>query len=151
MGKMGLEQSLEEYLRGEDGAIQYQFASDGTELPGTRRVEKQAVNGNDVYLTLDSNVQATLESSLAYTMENEDAQSAWAIVMEVETGKILGWGSYPTFDKNKHDIESYLNIPSDSPYEPGSVMKGITYAAALDSGNYPYNEEFRAGTFSYTI
>lgn len=150
VGKMGLEQSLEEYLRGEDGAIQYQFASDGTELPGTRRVEKQAVNGNDVYLTLDSNVQATLESSLAYTMKNEDAQSAWAIVMEVETGKILGWGSYPTFDKNKHDIESYLNIPSDSPYEPGSVMKGITYAAALDSGNYPYNEEFRAGTFSYT-
>ena len=113
-------------------------------------MEKQAVNGNDVYLTLDSNVQATLESSLSYTMKNEDAQSAWAIVMEVETGKILGWGSYPTFDKNKHDIESYLNIPSDSPYEPGSVMKGITYAAALDSGNYPYDEEFRAGSFSYT-
>lgn len=151
VGKMGLEQTLEKYLSGTDGMMQYQRAADGTELPGTRYVEKQAVNGNDVYLTLDANVQAVLEESLKTTMKKDKADSAWALVMEVETGRILGWGSYPSFDKNKHDITQYLNYPSDVAYEPGSVMKGITYAAAIDSGNYPYDETFRAKTFHYTF
>src|SRR5699024_9901070 len=57
--------------------------------------------------------------------------------------------SYPSFDMNEHDITQYLNMASDNAYEPGSVMKGITYAAALDSGNYPYNQSFRAKTFNY--
>ena len=50
---MGLEYALEDDLSGEDGWMQYQRAADGTELPGTRYVGAQAVNGNDVYLTLD--------------------------------------------------------------------------------------------------
>lgn len=150
IGKMGLEYALEDYLSGENGWMQYQRAADGTELPGTRYVGAQAVDGNDVYLTLDSNVQSTLETSLQETMKDSKCESAWALVVEVETGKILGWGSYPTFDMNKHDITQYLNMASDNAYEPGSVMKGITYAAALDSGNYPYNQKYRAGVFSYT-
>ncbi|MFR9254245.1 MAG: hypothetical protein ACLVJ6_01175 [Merdibacter sp.] len=51
-----MEYALEDYLSGEDGWMQYQRAADGTELPGTRYVGAQAVNGNDVYLTLDANV-----------------------------------------------------------------------------------------------
>ncbi|MFR9254244.1 MAG: hypothetical protein ACLVJ6_01170 [Merdibacter sp.] len=43
-----------------------------------------------------------------------------------ETGKRPGWGSYPSFDMNEHDITQYLNMASDNAYEPGSVMKGIT-------------------------
>lgn len=150
IGKMGLEYALEDYLSGEDGWMQYQRAADGTELPGTRYVGAQAVNGNDVYLTLDANVQSVLETSLQTTMKDSKCESAWALVVEVETGKVLGWGSYPSFDMNEHDITQYLNMASDNAYEPGSVMKGITYAAALDSGNYPYNQSFRAKTFNYT-
>ncbi len=150
LGKMGLEYALEDYLRGEDGWMQYQRAADGTELPGTRYVGAQAVDGNDVHLTLDANVQSVLETSLQTTMEESKCESAWALVVEVETGKVLGWGSYPSYNMNDHDITQYLNMASDNAYEPGSVMKGITYAAALDSGNYPYNQSYRAKTFHYT-
>ena len=69
--------------------------------------------------------------------------------MEVETGKILGWASTPSFDLNERNIKDYLNVPSEYLYEPGSVMKGITYAAAIDSGNYPYDKTFRSGVFNY--
>lgn len=150
IGKMGLEYALNDYLTGEDGWMQYQRAADGTELPGTRYVGAQAVDGNDVYLTLDSNVQSVLETSLQTTMKSSKCESAWGLVVEVETGKILGWGSYPTFDMNKHDITQYLNMASDNAYEPGSVMKGITYAASVDSGTYPYNQTYRAKAFNYT-
>ena len=150
IGKMGLEYALDDYLSGEDGWMQYQRAADGTELPGTRYVGAQAVDGNDVYLTLDSNVQSVLDTSLQTTMKKSKCESAWGLVVEVETGKILGWGSYPSFDMNKHDITQYLNMASDNAYEPGSVMKGITYAAAIDSDNYPYNQTFRAKSFTYT-
>ena len=55
--------------------------------------------------------------------------------MEVKTGKILGWASSPSFNLNsRDDIKDYVDLPSDFLYEPGSVMKGITYAAAVDSG-----------------
>ena len=54
--------------------------------------------------------------------------------MEVETGKILGWASTPSFDLNERNIKDYLNVPSEYLYEPGSVMKGITYAAGLILG-----------------
>ena len=53
----------------------------------------------------------------------------WGIVMEVETGKILGWASSPSFDLNKRDMKDYIDLPSGYLYEPGSVMKGITYSA----------------------
>ncbi len=150
LGKMGLEYALNDYLSGEDGWMQYQRAADGTELPGTRYVGAQAVDGNDVYLTLDANVQSVLDTSLQTTMKKSDCESAWGLVVEVETGKILGWGSYPSFDMNEHDITQYLNMVSDNAYEPGSVMKGITYSAAIDSGTYPYNQTYRAKTFNYT-
>ena len=76
---------------------------------------EQAKNGNDVVLTLDSSLQSTVESQLQATMENENAKSAWCIVMEVETGKVLAWASYPTFDQNEHkDSPSYQDAISTS-------------------------------------
>lgn len=86
------------------------------------------------------------------TMEQNNAEAAWCAVMEVETGKILAWASYPTFDQNKHlEIPSYQDRISQAVYEPGSVMKPFTYAIALDTGVFPRNTTFRAGTFTYTL
>ena len=89
---MGLELSLNELLKGKNGSEQYQQTVDGSKLPGTTKVIEQAKNGNDVVLTLDSSLQSTVESQLQATMENENAKSAWCIVMEVETGKVFGLG-----------------------------------------------------------
>lgn len=147
VGELGLEKFLNDQLTGEDGLERYSPTSNGTALPGTDYVEKKAVNGNDVQLTLDKNVQISLESLLSNTIKNFKSENAWAIAMEVETGKILGWSSYPTFDLNKKDITEYKNILSQYQYEPGSVMKGITFSAAIDSGNYPNNGTYRSGSF----
>ena len=101
-------------------------------------------------MTLDSSLQETVESQLQSTMENEKAKSAWCLVMEIETGKILAWASYPTFDQNEHkEIPSYQDAISTSTYEPGSVMKPFTYAVAIDTNVYPYNKTFTAYQFWY--
>lgn len=151
VGKMGLEAYLDEYLTGSDGEERYQKTAGGTILPGTKHVETQAVNGNDVYLTLDKNVQVALEKCMEDTMKAFNSQRAWAVIMEVETGRVLGYSAYPTFNLNERNVEEYLDVPSAYLYEPGSVMKAFTYAAAIDSGNFPYDTTYRAGVFNIGI
>ena len=150
VGKMGLEQSLNKILTGKDGKVQYQQTVTGSVLPGTTTVYKEAENGDNVVLTLDFNLQETVESVMKKTMEDNNAQKAWCCVMEVETGEILAWASYPTFDQN-HPTESpsYTDNVSEMSFEPGSVMKSITYATAIDTGVFPENTTFRAGEFNY--
>ncbi len=150
-GKMGLELSMEEYLSGTDGRMKYQQAVDGTILPGTTQVYQEAIDGKNVYLTIDSNLQSIVETQLAKTMQDNNAQAAWALVMEPETGKVLAWGSYPTYDQNTHqEIPSFLDNVADKNVEVGSVMKPFTYAVAIDTGVYNGETTFRAGTFTYT-
>lgn len=96
---MGLEQTLDEYLSGKDGQVQYQQTVDGSILPGTTQVFEEAEDGKDVVLTLDASLQRTVEEQMQITMEQNNAEVAWCAVMEVETGKILAWASYPTFDQ----------------------------------------------------
>lgn len=150
VGKMGLEQTMNDVLAGEDGHVQYQQTVDGSILPGTTTVYKEAVDGDNVVLTLDSSLQSVVEKAMEETIENNRATSAWAVVMEVETGKILAWASYPTYDQNEHkEIPSYTDAVSSMVYEPGSVMKPFTYATAIDTGTLPYNTMYRAGSFEY--
>ena len=147
---MGLESALNKYLSGKDGLEVYQQDADGNLLPGTKYTKTYATDGNNVVLTLDRNVQQTLQNSLDKSVKKTaGGVRGWGIVMEVETGKILGWASSPSFDLNKRDMKDYIDLPSDYLYEPGSVMKGITYSAAIDSGKYPYNETFDSGAFHF--
>lgn len=149
-GRMGLEAALNDYLSGENGVEIYQKDVNGNVLPGTKYTKKYATDGNNVVLTLDHNVQQTLQNSLDKSVKKTNgAVRGWGIVMEVETGKILGWASSPEFNLNDPDIKEYIDLPSGFLYEPGSVMKGITYSAAIDSGNYPYNQTFNSGTFHF--
>lgn len=147
VGKMGIEEYLDDYLKGVDGEERFQSTASGGNIPGSTHIATQAENGYDVYVTLDKNVQLALEKTMEDTMREFKAKRAWGIIMEVETGKILGYAAYPTFDLNQRDMEEFTNVPTQYLYEPGSVMKGITYAAAMDSGNYPSDKKFRSGTF----
>ena len=151
-GKMGLEEALNTELSGKDGKIRYQQTSKEVILPGSKRVIVQPENGSDVILTIDSSVQEVIEQKLQETMESNKAKSAWAIAMEVETGKVLGWGSYPTFDQNKpKEIPSYVDNLATMQIEPGSVMKPFVYATAIDTGVYPEGKSYTAGTFTYDV
>ena len=151
VGKMGLESALNNYLSGKDGLEVYQQDADGNLLPGTKYTKTYATDGNNVVLTLDRNVQQTLQNSLDKSVKKTaGGVRGWGIVMEVETGKILGWASSPSFDLNERDMKDYIDLPAGYLYEPGSVMKGITYSAAIDSGKYPYNKTFDSGVFYFT-
>jgi len=147
VGKMGIENIYNKELTGVNGYIKYQVNKSGYTLPDGLIKEVDAIDGDDIYLTLDRNIQETLEMSLAETMTTKSAEKAFGAVMEVETGKILAWGGYPTFDPSDLDIEDYTNLGTQYAYEPGSTMKTFTYAAAIDTGVYDGDATFNSATF----
>ncbi len=103
--------------------------------------ERQIVparNGDSFILTIDHIVQYETEKILKSAVEKFDASGGSIIIMEPDTGKILSLANYPSFDPNNYakaeDINAYRNPAVSDPYECGSVFKGITLAAGLDSG-----------------
>ena len=149
VGKMGIEYSFNEELSGSDGYHVYQMDKNGYVLPGMYEEKQEAVNGYDIYLTLDTSIQEALNNCLQTTIESKNASKAWGAVVEIKTGKILAWGQYPTFDPNTLDISDYNNYGSELAYEPGSVMKSIIYSAAIDLGVYDGNATFDSSPFCY--
>lgn len=149
VGKMGVELYLEDYLKGNDGFRAYQADKNGYILPGMKEEVVSPVNGANVYLTLDKELQETLEQAFLQTEELFNADRIWASVMEIDTGKILGWGQYPSFDPNTLEIEVYSNYGAQSPYEPGSVMKTFVYAAAINEGNYDGSQKAYSGPYCF--
>ena len=137
VGQMGLELYLDSYLSGQDGKRVYQVDKNGYVLPGMKEENVSAVNGNDVYLTLDVSIQQALETAFKETEEKFNATSVWGGVMELDTGKVVAWGQSPSFDPNSlENITNYNNIGSQSAYEPGSTMKTFVWAAAINEGKY---------------
>lgn len=136
-GADGAEKTYENWLRGEPGKIVLQKDAIGRNVPQTESERVDAKNGNDVYLTIDKVIQYTAETELRNAVEMYTARGGAAIVMEPKTGRILALASYPYYDPNKHGqypLESYRNKGVSLVFEPGSTMKPLVAAAALDSG-----------------
>lgn len=144
-GTYGLEQSLDSYLKATDGLMQYTQSSSLKMLPGSSVVLEESSNGSNVRLTLDAVLQNTVDEQVRKTWEDNKASKAWCIVMEVETGKILAYSTMPTPQING----TYEDPIANAVYEPGSVMKPLVYAMAVDAGVYPHNATYRAGSFAY--
>ena len=149
VGKFGLESSLNDILTGRNGEIQYIKDSNGYNLPNSITGKIEAQNGDDVHLTINSNVQRDLEIQMARMGELKGIESAWAAVMEAKTGKILAISTYPSFDPNKRDLQSYTDLYLNNPYEVGSVIKPFVYLTALDAGTFPKNETFMSGSYDF--
>ena len=150
VGKMGAELYLNGYLQGTDGYSTYQSDKDGNILPGMKEETVSAVNGYDVYTTLDSVIQQALEESFEMTNDEFNASRVWGSVMEISTGKILAWGQSPSFDPNTLEITDYNNYGTQIPYEPGSTLKTFTYAAAINEGTYDGTEEVYSGPYCFS-
>lgn len=150
-GRTGIELAYNEYLTGTDGYVEYQTNKDGIKLPGTQVVSQSAENGYDLYLTLDSNIQSYLENGLNETMTTFECEQAWGVIMEVKTGRILGYAAYPTYDLNKKDITSYVDVPLGYAFEPGSTMKPFLIAAAMDAGIYDGTQKIQSGLYHAAI
>ena len=151
VGKLGLESYLDEELSGKDGYRTYQQDKHGYILPGMYDETVDAINGYDVYLTLDVSIQEALNTCLQSTMANKKASRAWGAVVEIKTGKILAWGQTPSFNPNaptSDDVQ--VNYGSQLAYEPGSVMKSVIYSAAMELGVYDGSAIFNSAPYCYT-
>ena len=148
-GQMGLELYLNSYLSGTNGSRTYQTDKDGYRLPGMKEEVVSAVNGDDVYLTLDTSIQQTLEQSMSMTQSQFGADNVWGGVMEIKTGKILAWGQSNSFDPNVREISDYTNTGTQIPYEPGSTLKTFTWAAAINEGKYNGTELTNGNSYCY--
>ncbi|MBQ6404467.1 MAG: penicillin-binding protein [Bacilli bacterium] len=146
-GEMGIEKQYNEILKGEDGYTTYQKDLKGYKIANTPVIKKDAVQGKDIYLTIDSNIQFFLEQAI----NNADKEYDWnwftITVMDAKSGAILGTSSSPSFDPNTRNITNYLNLFMSSPYEPGSTMKTFTYMAAMENGVYDGNETYKSGVY----
>ncbi|WP_335960980.1 penicillin-binding transpeptidase domain-containing protein [Halalkalibacter kiskunsagensis] len=145
--RMGLERSLNDLLKAEDGSISYQRDRKGIPLVNPNQHITAAKNGQDVYLTLDSNIQTALEQVMTQVEEEYNPEKMIAIVADPKTGEILGMSNRPSFNPNKYEqITNYLNYAISDRFEPGSTMKMFTVAAAIEEGVYSGSENYQSGT-----
>ena len=147
-GKMGLELYYDNLLKGEDGYVTYQKDLKGYKISGTKEFRKEAVEGKDIYLTIDSNVQFFIEQALTNAKNNYGYEWFTMVVSDAKDGKIIGMSSNPNFDPNtRENITNYLDLTISQPYEPGSTMKTYTYMAAMENGVYNGNEIYNSGVY----
>lgn len=160
IGKQGIERWAESYLRGEDGVDGTTAEVDGKRVELSKGVE--AVPGNYVMLTIDFDLQETLEQSLEETIKSigNDCDSGAAVVLDVNTGDTLAMASYPTYDMSQfnsiygelvtNDANPMLNRAVSGLYSPGSTFKPLTAIAGLQSGKISVNDSVSCnGIYTY--
>lgn len=138
-GKYGFEQYNDDILRGKNGTLK--TVTDVRDVPltvGDKNIRQPAVDGKNVVLTIDRNIQAKVEKTLADTAAKNGARRISAVVMDPNSGRILAMTDMPTYDASKMnevtDITVLNNSTISHPYEVGSVAKTFTVAMGLDKG-----------------
>ncbi len=149
-GEMGIEKSYNKEMTGTNGFVEYQKDLNGYKFPNSNEIRKEKVDGNDVYLTIDSNVQMSLETVVDKAQNDSSADWIIAVVADAKTGKILGSATSPSFNPNTKDISNYLNPLVSYTYEPGSVMKTYSYMATFENNpNWdPYGTNCETGPYT---
>lgn len=136
-GLSGIELLYDQYLTGENGAIKYYSDAKGNRLDMSE-VYIEPKSGLDVMLTVDMDIQTSIERELDNINKAFLPDNALAVAMDPNTGEILAMSSRPNFDPNeykKYSIETLnRNLPIWMTYEPGSTFKIITTAAAIEEG-----------------
>lgn len=136
-GSAGVEQFLDKYLRGSPGVLESRVDAFRHELYMERGRYIPALEGADVFLNIDQNVQHIVEKALDAIMEKHKPKAAWAIVQRVRTGELLAMATRPSFDLNKFNTTSrsaMMNRAISVNYEPGSTFKAGIIAIAIDRG-----------------
>lgn len=131
----GIEQRYHGRLKGRSGLQVSLKDAHNIEFYDHRKIPKLPEEGCTIELTIDLQVQYLVEEVLKEVIVASQAQGAWAVVQEVKTGRILAMASHPYFDPNTYQrgsTEEYLNRVIGYTYEPGSTMKAMIFAAALN-------------------
>ncbi|MCX6720402.1 MAG: penicillin-binding protein 2 [Candidatus Staskawiczbacteria bacterium] len=133
-GQYGVEGYYEDVLKGKSGVV-VEKSGIGSLFSNNSQI---SLNGSDLYLTIDYNIQFQAEELLKQEQKKNDIDSGQIIVMRPDTGKILALAEFPSFNPNQYSREADLNIFQNSAvqklFEPGSIMKPFTMAAALNEG-----------------
>lgn len=149
LGITGIEESFNELLTGENGQRTYKKDSLGYVLPTLENEERDPVKGNDLYLTLDHKLQSHLEIILDKVQNENKSKAITANVLDAKTGEIIASSQRPSFNASTlEDIEIWQNLLTEYTYEPGSTMKILTLAAAIEEGVYAPNSFYKSGTMS---
>ena len=136
-GLSGLELMYDKYLTGINGSIKYYSDGKGNRL-NRSEIYDEPVDGMDIYLTIDLEIQKSIERELDNVISKYQPEHALIIVEDPNTGEILGMASRPGFDPNNYQTYSVetinRNLPIWMTYEPGSTFKIITLASAIEEG-----------------
>ena len=136
-GQYGLEARYQNVLSGTPGYISSYRDLANREIVLGSHSQQDPVNGSDLVLSLDANVQYAAEQALADGVKRDKAESGSVLIMDPSTGGIVAWADYPSYSANNFsqtDPSLFLDNIASSVYEPGSVMKVVTLAGAINSG-----------------
>ncbi len=140
IGAEGLELTANDLLVGVDGSMTTEVDARRRAIPEAHRTVKNPVNGKDIVLTLDLTIQQIAEEALSSMAQTYQPESAAAVVLDPATGEILALANYPGFDPNstsRTEPARWRNRAVADLYEPGSTLKAITVAAAVNEGISP--------------
>ena len=132
----GFERTFDALLSGKDGSASYQVGG-GNRLPLGEHTTVEPVDGKDLRTTIDLDLQFYAQRVLRQTVEDAQAESGFAVVMDTRTGELLTVADHPTFDASDplaSDEDDLGSRAMFDVYEPGSVAKVLTAAALLDAG-----------------
>ena len=132
-GLEGIEKSYNSFLSGKRGKEKYYKNRKGQIISKALTVEPKEP-GQDLYLTIDSNIQFFTYKKLAESVQKSNAKSGSAIVLDNSSGEILAIASYPSYNPNNPNRKIQKNRALLDAYEPGSVLKPIAMASAIDNG-----------------
>jgi cell division protein FtsI (penicillin-binding protein 3) len=136
-GAAGIEAAFNAVLAGKDGSLTYSVDNQGNINPSSRTVRDAAQNGGTIRLTLDQSLQFTAQAYLDRAVAESGARSAQMAILDAHTAQVVALASSGTFDASNPDTIN-PNAPIDpavmSAFEPGSVQKAITFAAAIQEG-----------------
>ncbi|MBR5662546.1 MAG: PASTA domain-containing protein [Bacilli bacterium] len=145
-GEMGIEESYNNKLEGTNGKKIYQKDLYGYQIPNTPSITEEPVDGYNVYLTIDNNIQIIIEKAVKNLATSRQIDWMTFSVIDANTGAIVASASSPSFNPNELDtIKSYLNPLVAYQYEPGSTMKTFSFLAALEEGIYDGSKKFESG------
>ena len=148
-GTTGIEKSLDRILGGQDGVVTYEKDRNGNIVPGSDKVAVKTEDGKDVYTTLSAELQTYLETRMDVFQEKVKGKYVSATLVSAKTGEILATTQRPTYNADTKEgldiknLRTWNTILYQDQYEPGSTMKVMTLAAAIDHGTFPaYNEVY---------
>ncbi len=145
VGELGIEVEYDEILKGTDGSLVFQRDRHGYKIPDTKEKRIDAIDGKNIYLTLDASIQRFVETEVKDVYNNYKPEWVQLHVMDAKTGKILASSSSPSFDPNIRNIVNYENPLTSYVFEPGSTMKTYTYMCAIEKGTYKGDELYESG------